>query len=189
MSMTIRSFIAINITETLRAEFSEIISVLKKSGSDMKWVRPENLHLTLKFLGNVEIQKLEAIKTGLKNALSGNTSFDISFEGIGCFPNFRKPRVIWIGIKAAPDLQNIYRDVENALFPLGIDKEKRSFSPHLTLGRFNSTKRLQVLTDIMTPFRDKKFGAMRVNKISLMKSELLKEGARYSVIAEFDSDP
>ena len=132
--MVLRCFIAVEIPETIRKSIGEIIDSLKKSGADVKWVAQENIHVTLQFLGDTEESLVPAIKGALDKILSTYSSFYIKIAGVGCFPDTRRPRVIWVGLEGAQPLVDIYRDISNELIRFGYRKEERAFTPHITIG-------------------------------------------------------
>ena len=132
----IRSFFAIPISSVCRQEINMIVLELKKDlSSDIKWVNAENLHLTLKFLGEFRPNEIPLIEKMLRPALSSFKQFQLSFQNFGVFPNNQKPKVIWIGIRYPKELEQIFQEIENAAENLGFPKEDRGFSPHITIGR------------------------------------------------------
>lgn len=180
----LRCFIAIDITEQIRRDLGEIIDRLKKHDTDVKWVPSENIHLTLKFLGNTPEKLLPKIREELFNVVLYYKPFYITIYTTGVFPNRKYPRVIWIGVKDSEILRRLYVDIENAMVSLGFKKENKKYSPHLTIGRMRSQKGIMNLIHVLDTFKDKDFGNINIKQIKLMKSELKPQGAIYSCLYE-----
>jgi 2'-5' RNA ligase len=128
-----RLLVALDIDESIRERIRGFVNELKPLAPNVRWVSPESLHITLKFIGEQPESKLSEMKAALERVSAAATL--ISFAGCGFFPNARSPRVFWIGIEGGTELARIAKQVEEALAPLGIEKEKRGSSPHLTLAR------------------------------------------------------
>ena len=185
MQNEIRSFIAIEIDENLKDKFLEIQQELLKIDFGFKLVAKENLHLTLKFLGNVKHEKLEKVKENLKEIFSDEKSFDISFSGIGCFPNLNNPKVIWIGVADGKEnLVKCANKIEDKMARIGFKKE-HEFSPHLTISRVRAAKDKHKFQDLVKKYSNINFGKSRTNKINLMKSTLTPKAPIYEVLEEF----
>lgn len=179
----IRSFIAIEIPERIKRGILEIQERLKRTGADVGWTRPEGIHLTLKFLGYVEEGKLVEIQKAMEQAAKGFSSFGIEVSGIGIFPNPRYPRVLWIGIKERDNtLKNLQDSIERETERIGFEREDRAFTPHLTLGRVRSQKNRDILIKALDEFDKIELGALNVEEVSLMKSDLSPKGAIYTQI-------
>ena len=179
-----RSFIAIELPETLKKALADLQQELEKCGADVRWTRPENIHLTLKFLGNIEEDKADIIAEKITGTCKGQPDFELGISGVGVFPNKRSPRVLWAGIDLNDDILALQEGIEEAMAFLGFEREKRRFSPHLTLGRFRSSRGKQALLDEMDAYMENIFGLMDVNSVLLMRSDLEQSGARYTKIAE-----
>ncbi len=182
--MALRCFIAVSLPATLRSAIGEVVGKLRGIGADIKWVSDENLHLTLKFLGETEEELVDEIRNALIDKLSHYAPFYIKIGGVGYFPGGRNPRVIWVGIEDPGVLEDIYKDIENAVAKLGYPREKRPFSPHLTIGRVRSPKRVAEVIRRLEEFRTITFDEFVVKEVTLMKSELKPGGAEYSGLAE-----
>ncbi len=177
----IRSFIAIEIPEVIKKGLSGIQDALKKTGADVGWTRPEGIHLTLKFLGEVEEGKLADIQKAIEESAKGISAFLLEVNGIGVFPNIRYPRVLWIGIKDKGDtLKTLEEAIDRETEKIGFKKEGRDFSPHLTLGRIRSHKNREILIKSLEEFDKIELGAFNVTEVSLIKSELRPKGAVYT---------
>ena len=134
-----RTFIAIELSSEIKESLAQAQSHLKYAGADVKWVTPENIHLTLKFLGEIPEEKCENVKAALDEIAKTTASFELSIKDIGAFPNIEFPRVIWIGLdKGAKESTELAAKVDEALSKLGFAKETRPFAAHLTIGRIRS---------------------------------------------------
>ncbi len=182
--MALRCFIAVSLPATLRSAIGEVVGKLRGIGADIKWVSDENLHLTLKFLGETDEELVDEIRNALIDKLSHYAPFYIKIGGVGYFPGGRNPRVIWVGIEDPGVLEDIYKDIENAVAKLGYPREKRPFSPHLTIGRVRSPKRVAEVIRRLEEFRAITFDEFVLREVTLMKSELKPGGAEYSGLAE-----
>ena len=184
MIPSIRCFIAVEISEEIRYQLKDILNQLKATDGDVKWVRPEATHLTLKFLGDVSTSQIEPIAEIVQKTVADFHQFQAHIVGSGAFPNFHRPRVFWLGIREGCDpLVKLANKFESNLLTLGFEKEKRSFKSHLTLGRVRSMRQIekvqQVLSDIDI---DTWFD---VDQIVFMKSDLKPTGAVYTPVHQF----
>ncbi len=178
-----RLFIAIEIPEGIKREMSAIQEQLRKSGADAGWTRPEGIHLTLKFLGEVAEEKVPDIKAAMTEAVQGAVGFRLEVAGAGAFPNSKSPRVLWLGVRGDIErLAALQSSVEGAMVKVGFDPEDRTFSPHLTLARIKYLPRRFSWQQVIEGIRDTKLGGIDVAAVSLMKSELRPSGAVYTEI-------
>ncbi len=177
---TIRAFIAIQLPEKARNELARINEILagQLPPRTVRWVKPELMHLTLRFLGDTAVSKLPAIYNALDTSSTKHAPFMLSLDHLGCFPNRKRPRVIWAGIQgelgAAAALKS---EIDQTLLPLGWEKEERPFQPHLTIGRIKDSRKLQGINwqaDIEKL-------ALPVQAIHLIESELTPGGPIYTV--------
>ena len=157
---------------------------LKKSGAEVKWVSPENIHITLQFLGETEEAQIPLIKEALGKILLPYSPFYIKIAGIGCFPDTRRPRVIWVGTEGSQPVINLHGDIAKGLERLGYQEEERNFTPHLTIGRVKSNRNTRELSRKMDEIKAASFSGFEVQNITLMKSELKPSGAIYYSLAE-----
>lgn len=182
----LRTFIAIELDEPLRQALGRVQGKFKRqiAPQDVKWVAVENIHLTLKFLGDTPVGRLPDIEAALQAACAGHAPFEISFEGRGCFPNFRRPRVIWVAVRdKGQALLRLQTDVEKYIVPLGWPTEERGFSPHLTLGRVaRGAERAtaEAIGQIVEKTVVEQIGVQRVTAVSLMQSDLRPSGPIYT---------
>jgi 2'-5' RNA ligase len=161
---------------------------LKKECPDVRWVRPEGIHVTLKFIGHIGAEKTAAICAALK-PIRSERPVEMQFRGLGFFPNERRPHVVWCGVEASPNLATIAADVEAALEPLGMAKEFRPFVPHLTVARIDSNKvrlpDLEKLVHAADELETTTFGSARETEIHLFESLLKPSGAEYKRLESF----
>ncbi len=180
--VNIRSFVAISISQQARIAIAQMIRELQDLGAGLRWVKPENIHLTLKFLGEVHEEYLPELKSALQFSLEGVTNFFYDIAGTGCFPNFRNPRVLWVGVNE-PDgpLAKLKENIENEFYKMNFPKETRKFHPHLTIAR---VKENQGQRPDITRFKNYHFGEFKVEvkNVILMTSDLHPTGARYTPI-------
>jgi RNA 2',3'-cyclic 3'-phosphodiesterase len=184
MVTVIRAFIAIDLPETIQSNLDRIIKRLDTpSTAAVHWVPASNIHLTLKFLGEISSSNLELLKKILQSEITRHKSFEISVGGIGAFPNIHRPRVIWVGIQAPPDLTSLQRAVEAETVHLGYSPEEREFSPHLTLGRVahNATpQNIQQVAEALAQEKIGDLGKVCVKSVVLYRSDLQPSGAVYT---------
>ena len=183
---TIRSFIAINIPAKIRNKLEEIQDDLKKANVTLQLVRPENIHITLKFLGNVPVEDIKDIQDAINESISGFKIFSLSFEKIGVFPNPQYPRVIWVGIeKGVEELSLLNTKIENSLSGFSLHQENRKFQPHLTVARVRSGKNRNKLVNTLEELKNIRVGEMLAKEICLMESILKPQGAQYNTLKTF----
>jgi len=180
----VRSFIAIELPETVKSALAELQQEFKKCGADVRWVKPDNIHLTLKFLGNVDEENVDRIVKTIKEICNKYNVFTLKIKGIGLFPNIRAPRVLWVGISGDSVLTGLQREIEDGMTEMGFEREQRAFRAHLTLGRFRSSAGKEGILDAIKLHEDASLGTMDVGSVSLMKSDLSPAGARYTKIVE-----
>jgi len=184
----LRLFIAADITKEVRSELGQLTKSLSAPGDGVKWVRPGSIHLTLKFLGNVQEEELNKIKKAGETGLSDIDVVDgiqLSIEGLGTFPGGKRIRVIWIGLKGELDRLEIVRDALNeSFYRLGFPREERDFRPHLTLGRVKGRVSRETIEKI-EEMKDIVLGDIRVLKLHLFKSDLKPTGAVYTSLAYY----
>jgi len=180
----LRSFIAIELPEAVKSALSEFQQELEKCGADVRWVRPEGIHLTLKFLGNINDKDVDRIVKTIEGTCKKYTAFNLEIAGAGVFPNKKTPRVLWVGITGNGAFANLQQEIEDAMASMGFEKENRKFVPHLTLGRFRSSIGKEALLDKIELHKDNKFGMIDVKTVSFMKSDLSPSGAKHTRVAE-----
>jgi len=182
----IRSFVAILLSDEIREAVASLIDSLRPSGRSVGWVKPDNLHFTLKFLGNQSDEQLDRVQGGLAEATTGVAPFELSLVGLGGFPDLGRPRVLWVGASDGADAAIVLaQKVEESLHRQGVPREERPFSPHLTIGRLKDPRGFEPLRSAFTEGCARVFGRLAVSAIHLMRSELSPKGARYSVLEAF----
>ena len=173
----IRAFIAVTIDTQVVREISDAMIQLRRALPEVRWVTPEQIHLTVKFLGDIEPSQVEPIANALEQALKLFPQFTINAKGLGVFPAARHPRVLWVGLEGA-ELIKLAADVEAALEPIGFLPEARSFQPHLTIGRW---RRLdgpaKNLAQELERWKNHDYGASRVQALTFFQSVLKPDGA------------
>lgn len=183
----IRSFVAIDLPDDVRAFLHKISSDLRKAGGDVKWVRAESIHLTLKFLGAVRREIMPDLETEIAAALHDQIAFELRVTGLGAFPNLRNPRVVWAGLEdRSNSLAPAVTRLEERLESLGFPKEKRPFSPHLTLGRFRSSKGSGELIETLRQSVNLSGPRFIADHAVLFRSVLKPSGAEYTPLGRFD---
>jgi len=184
--MAVRCFVAVNLSPELKGRLAELEAQLKEARADVSWVKPESIHLTLKFLGEVEEERIPLIKGAVQEGLEGARPLVLSLAGMGAFPNPRSPRVIWVGIAGERErLCQLQERVERAMEKIGFSREARPFSPHVTLGRTRSGRGCPALMDLVGRMADLEVGVVRAQSIDLMRSQLHPAGAIYTIIESF----
>lgn len=182
-----RAFIAIPLPEKLCKEIELLQKDLSASGTDVKWVKPFNIHLTLKFLGDVDENQLEPIKAGISDAAGSRACFLISVSGIGAFPQPARPKVIWAGIDTGKEeCRRLHKDIDASMEELGFKSEGRAFSAHLTLGRVRSGRNRLKLIESIKNNKDFNPGIeVPVDRIVLFRSRLTPQGPIYKELGIF----
>jgi len=190
-----RIFIALDFDEAIRSRIQVFIDGVQGFAPDVRWVRPQSLHVTLKFIGNKSSEEGELVKRALAQVAAG--SVEVSFRGYGFFPTAKSPRVFWIGVEAGPRLATLAKSVDEAMAALGVPKEEHAFSPHLTLARRGGSgaprwregerpnQLFQRLQEKLAAMSTPEFGTMAAREFFLFESQLGRGGSRYAKIATF----
>ncbi len=180
---TIRAFIAIELPKEIQEGLERVLGQLRPATKAVRWVPATNIHLTLKFLGETEIEKVEQVKRAMEQEVTQRQPFEIQVGTLGAFPNPRRPRVIWVGVQAPEDLSVLAKDIETATIPLDFPAEGRPFSPHLTLGRVSqhaTWDEINTLSGLLAKTKVGNLGSAKVESIRLFRSDLRPTGAVYS---------
>lgn len=181
--MSTRLFVAVNPSAEVRHRLVEAARPLLASAYPIRWVVPENIHLTLKFLGNVSDERVPEIASAVDQAVLGAEPFEMSLVGFGAFPALRRPQVVWVGVEANAVLQGLQERIETGLAELRFPRETRAFHPHLTLGRArkrSTVGQFKGLGDLLQGLRYR--DASIVDAVDLMCSRLQPGGAVYDVV-------
>lgn len=180
-----RLFVAVNFPFEIKKSIGSFMQDLRKVKADLKWVEPENLHLTVQFLGNVSEEQVADVVEALKRSVAGIAPFTLKLSGVGVFPARERPRVFWVGAAGETDkLLELSRRVQRELKGLGFDPGKNKFSPHLTLARLRSPAGFSDVMDRAEKAAENKvFGAAKISTVDLMLSELGPKGPKYHTLA------
>jgi 2'-5' RNA ligase len=185
MSEAIRSFIAFDLnSESVLTKITAAQNLLVKSGADLKLVEPKNIHITMRFLGNIKPNMIEKIFEEMKKVQF--TPFNVRISGVGAFPKLNYPRVLWAGItEGADQLRSIASQLEPRLCSLGFTPDPKGFSPHLTIARVKSERNKAVLIKCITENAKYEFGIVKTECLRLKRSDLTPKGPIYSTLKEF----
>ena len=186
-----RTFVAIDLPENVRATIRHQQELFRAAcarqqghGREIRWARPEGIHLTLKFLGEISTQQFREVQEAL-NSLGPFQTFEVHIKGFGFFPDARRPRVFWVGVGAPPDLEQFAGRVEAAMEALGFARESRAYRPHLTLARFQAPHPQPALEALIKEEGEALLGSFLVSECFLFESKLLPRGAEYVKLARF----
>jgi len=179
-----RAFIAIDLDPDIKKNVQDFVRTLKATRADIRWAEPGGMHLTLKFLGEIDDGRALGVRTILAAAAARQAAFPLRLEGTGAFPGERSPRVLWIGVAAGPGLAALQIGLEEALEAEGFERETREFKPHLTLGRVKGPARVGEAMLELEKRRTEGFGEMTVRKVALFESRLRPAGAEYRIVHE-----
>lgn len=179
-----RAFIAIDLPEHIHQELARQQAAFRTLCRDARWTRPEGIHLTLKFLGEIHDSQAYEVTDALRR-LGAFPGFSVEIKGFGCFPDARRPRVFWAGVVAPPELGQLAGRVEDAMERLGFPREHRAYSPHLTLARFREPRPQPALREAAEKQSDLSLGQFEVSEFFLYESRLAPQGADYRKLARF----
>ncbi len=179
----IRAFIALELSSAARSCLARILADLERLNLDGKPVDPAAVHLTLKFLGNVQPDRVAPIRQSLEAIAAGSAPFQVTLQGLGAFPGLRRPRVVWFGVDPCPPLRNLQEGVERAAQDLGFEPEGRPFKPHVTLMRLKSAANAAALTDYLHGKAGRVKAVSAVDEFVLFQSVLGPGGAQYRKLA------
>jgi 2'-5' RNA ligase len=181
----IRSFLAIELPKPILRKIEEVQGDLRLSHADVRWVNPEKIHLTLKFFGNIEESRIDAIFKSIEEQIRNTQPFSLKVRGVGAFPHLKNPRVIWMGLVNGKEvLASLQKQIEIQLEKIGFQPEDRPFHPHLTLGRMRSSRGKEELVGRMEKHRDEEFGDFQIERVVLFKSDLKPTGPIYTPLKE-----
>ena len=191
-----RIFIALDIDDTIRERIQRFMEGVRGFAPGARWVRPESLHVTLKFIGEKPAESVEEIKRTLTTVQS--SSFDLTFRAYGFFPTVKSARVFWVGIESGPQLATLAKTVDEVVSSLGVPKEDHEFSPHLTLARGGgrsgapgwrkgdaANRNFQVLQQKLSALPAPEFGTMTAREFFLYESKIMRGGSQYTKLARF----
>jgi len=179
-----RLFIAIEISQEVRAALAALLKEFRAMAPQVKWVRPENMHLTLKFLGETHSSKLTAMQAAL-SAIRSSQPITLHFRGLGFFPNAKRARVLWAGMEASPNLPALATEIDQAMHKLGFPLEDRPFTPHMTLARLQPPGLPPELAAAAQEYASREFGSLMAREFHLIESNLKPAGAEYTTLQSF----
>lgn len=186
-SETVRSFLAIELAEDLIPKILDVQKEFKKTNTNIKYVSSQNMHFTLKFFGNIDLDMIEDIGRAVERTIKNYSSFDLNIKNCGCFPNKNVIKVLWLGLEDGSPIKDLQKDLDNEFKKLGFKKE-RNFISHLTIGRVNSPKNKKEIRETIEKLENIEIGQMKVSRISLKKSTLTPQGPIYEDIKVFELD-
>lgn len=182
---TIRAFIAVDVPPPVKEALGGLQSALQEAGIQARWVRHQDVHATLTFLGNVPAEQVVELRAAMEEAARGVDPLEARVAGVGAFPNERWPRVVWVGLEESTGgLSALHKRLEAALAPLGYEPEDRPFRPHLTLARIKVPARAGRVAQALEAHHDKDFGKITVDRIVLYQSTLKPTGPAYTPLEE-----
>lgn len=183
MAKLIRTFIAVELPAEVRGRAARLQQTLAESGAGVRWVAKDNIHLTMKFLGEVEDVQIPAVCRAVQQVAAANPAFEVELSGVGAFPSAARPRTLWVGIDGgAAELIALHERLDAALAELGYRPEERRFSPHVTIGRLRNSRDAHRLADVLAQKADWKAGEVQVDQLVVMASELTPQGPHYTVM-------
>ena len=179
-----RLFVALEIPCAVRDNLATLINDLRITAPKARWVRPENIHVTLKFIGEILPDKLEDIR-GALSGVHSERPVELNFRGLGFFPNAKRPSVLWAGIDASPNLPSLAGGIDRSLEKVGFPREQRAFVPHLTIARFQPPRIHETLQSAIAQSSGRDFGSLRTKEFHLVESKLKPSGAEYTTLESF----
>ena len=182
---TIRSFLAIELDEELVPKILDVQKEFKKTNANIKYVPSQNMHFTLKFFGNIDLDMVDDISSAVEKVIKNYSSFDLNIKNCGCFPNKKVIKVLWLGLEEGSPIKDLQKDLDKEFRKLGFKKEK-NFISHLTIGRVKSPKNKKEVREAIEKLENIEIGQMSVSKICLKKSTLTPQGPIYEDIKVFE---
>ncbi|QGJ70536.1 Hypothetical protein PBC10988_22330 [Planctomycetales bacterium 10988] len=182
--MNVRTFLAVDVDDAIRKKAMKLIDHLRDTPAKVRWVRPETIHLTLQFLGDVPIQDIAKISRLVAEATETMDAFPIDFQGVGAFPTPDKPRTVWAGVSQGIEpLRELHQKIQTKLEPLNFRPDRRQFIPHLTIGRvLKTTVGLDALANEIQANQDFALGSILADEVVIFSSELSPQGPIYEVL-------
>jgi 2'-5' RNA ligase len=184
MKNQLRTFIAVSISPSVLSSIEKMMRTIQANVEGVHWVEPKNLHITLKFLGDVPLNDLPQLIRAVTQSVEKTPSFDLVFHGFGVFPSRESPKTIWIGCReGSEELGRIAERINEGLIPLGFPREARRFSAHLTIGRIKRAVQCSPLMSLFDEQQNRSFGSCSVSEVQIFSSELTRRGSIYDELA------
>lgn len=184
---TKRLFIGLSFEESLKRQIQDVVKKLKvnadKKDLQVKWTPEENIHLTIKFLGETDVDGIEALKSKLHKLAKSLSPIQLKIRGMGGFPEETQARILWLGVQNKSTLRGLQSIVENTMIDMGFEAADQNFIPHITIGRLRNKKNI---VDLISPFVRNEFGKAKITKIRLFESQLQGSFPVYFVVDEFE---
>jgi 2'-5' RNA ligase len=180
-----RLFVSLEIPAEVRANLAALISDLRNADTTLRWMNPGNVHLTLKFIGEVPAHRLQAIEAQLGQVRVSQPA-ELAFKGMGFFPDERRPSILWIGLQADEQVKALVGQINEELVKAEVAREEKTFVPHVTIGRFREARISPGLRSAMKKWEDGEFGRSRAREFQLMQSKLQSAGAEHRVVRRFE---
>ena len=178
-----RLFLAINLPSSVVAAIDHEVGALRAAAPAIRWIPPEKWHLTVRFIGEQPLERVGAIRDAIDAATAGHADAPLAIRGVGAFPNFRRARVVWIGVAPDPRLEMLHHDIESACVALGMENEGRPFRPHVTLARVPTGVDEGALRALSRAARTVRYSeVIDAATVDLMASELAPDGPRYRLL-------
>lgn len=180
----VRTFIAVDLSKGTKGKVKALQEEFALKAPGVKWVTPDNFHLTLLFLGEVEKKEVVAICRTVQKRARKHSAFGLDVEGLGAFPNLRRPKILWAGVtEGIEELKALHDDIEEALLELNqYRREDRAYTPHLTLGRLSAEDRAEDWEPILAAHESWRGGSSTINEVLIMSSDMKRDGPEYSII-------
>jgi len=187
MAEMIRTFVAVDLPDTVAASIRVLQNELRDQKFKIKWVRTDNLHLTLKFLGDTRADRIAVVNQALENAAAMGSPMTLGARGLGVFPGIRRPRVVWVGIDGDVDtLMRLQQAIDGTLASAGFPPETRSFKAHLTIGRVKGRVDTGRLLEVVQHYQRYRSESFQIKRFGLIQSDLKPQGPQYSYLAKYD---
>ena len=187
MSLTIRTFIAVDLNPRIKKTIKHIQNYLDRANCDVKWVKPENIHLTLKFLGDINIKEIDALTQLLSNLLQNIKPIETEFTLLNAFPDISQPHIIWAGLKDdSQKIAHLVKFLEKSLGRIGFKEEQKPFRPHITIGRIRTQNNISNLSHALSDYTVPDTQTQTIKHITLYKSTLTSHAPIYDKLATFD---
>jgi len=181
--LPVRTFVAIDMSPSVNRALASLLEQIQSSGAKAQWIRPENVHLTLSFLGDVDPLHIMDVCSAVSAAASEHDAFQLTCRGLGAFPEIGRPRVVWVGMdEGRGALCSLQAAIATNLDEIGYPKESRRYQPHITLGRVQRSADEHALSQIIEQFSQCEVGETRVDEVLVMSSQLERGGPRYAIL-------